>query len=63
MGASKGIIVELTAPKGYTRDGSQLELFRPAGLEERPWSGKSPRVLTKAFGKFSLGALPRGGLS
>ena len=27
-----------------------------------PWKGRSPRVLTSAFKKFSLGAPPAGGL-
>ncbi len=44
-----------------THDGDQLLLApdEPTGL---PWEGVSPRVLTRAFKKFSLGALPAGGL-
>ena len=45
-------------------DQRQLELL---GLEEvyvtpEPWGGQSPRELTGAFKRFSLGALPAGGL-
>ncbi len=41
--------------------GDQLELFSDETLEacgwrdSRPWNGRSPRVLTRAFGAFSLG--------
>ncbi len=52
---------ELTAPRNYTRDGEQYELFVPMWVVE-PWGGKSPRVLTRAWEKFSLGAHPPGGL-
>ncbi len=53
-------VVELVAPRGFTRVGDQLEMFSPVLVEE-PWSGKSPRVLTKAFERFRLGPHPRGG--
>ena len=47
--------------------GSQLELELDdtllEGLVVEPWGGRSPRELTAAFERFSLGALPRGGLS
>jgi len=45
-------------------DSDQLEL-ELAGLGRawvEPWEGMSPRVLTGAFRKFSLGAPPAGGL-
>ncbi len=49
------------------RVGDQLELWTPeeyAAMPARlPWKGKWPRGLTKAYKRFSLGALPRGGLS
>ena len=60
MPAARGRIVELVAPQGFTRDGDQLEMFVVAEVEE-PWGGKSPRVLTRAFETFSLGAHPPGG--
>jgi len=52
---------ELVAPRHFTRDGYQFELFVPAEVEV-PWGGKSPRVLTRAFEKFSFGAPPPRGL-
>ncbi len=60
MRGSKRVVVELVAPKGFTRDGEQLDMFVPMRRRE-PWSGQSPRVLTKAFKTFSLGAHPPGG--
>jgi len=54
--------LELLAPKGATRDGDQLEMFVPRWVQQEPWSGKSPRVLTRASQLFSLGAAPAGGL-
>ena len=49
---------------GPPRVGDQLE-FELAGLGRmwrEPWSGRSPRGLTKVAQKFSLRALPAGGL-
>ncbi len=57
----KRSLVELVAPEGYTRDGSQLEMFITRQLE-LPWSGQSARVLTKSFQKFRLGPPPPWGL-
>ena len=61
MRGGKRVIVELVAPKGYTRDGDQLEMFSPEEIDGEPWRGQSPRALTGAFQRFSLGALPPGG--
>ncbi len=46
-------------------DPAQLELELDDVRQVRvkvPWDGRSPRVLTKAFEKFSLGAHPGRGL-
>ncbi len=46
-------------------DSVQLELFSLEEVEQvaqLPWGGVSPRELTSAFKRFSLGALPAGGL-
>ena len=40
----------------------ELALADPRADVLVPWEGKSPRVLTKAFRMFSLGALPARGL-
>ncbi len=56
------VVVELVAPKGFTYNGSQFEMFVTKVLMDEPWCGQSPRGLTAAFGKFSLGAHPPGGL-
>ena len=53
--------MELVAPEGTTRDGDQL-VFLISRSCEAPWSGQSPRVLTRMFRKFSLRAFPAGGL-
>ncbi len=42
----------------------ELELDDVRGVRRVvPWDGRSPRVLTRSHELFSLGALPRGGLS
>ncbi len=49
----------------HSHDKLQLELFDLEEIEQLdslPWRGVAPRVLTKAFQKFSLGAHPPGGL-
>ncbi len=58
----KGGLVLLPAPEGLTYDGDQLELFEAKVLRVEPWSGQSPRVLTKAYQAYSLGAHPLRGL-
>ncbi len=60
MRGGKRVIVELLAPEGFIHNGDQLEMFVPTVLEV-PWRGQSPRVLTRAFQKVSLGAHPPGG--
>ncbi len=54
-------LCELLAPKGFTRDGNQLEMFVPT-LVELPWRGQSTRVLTRVFSMFSVGTPPPRGL-
>ncbi len=55
---------DLCGERHPTSDSDQLELeLMGRGLPWRePWSGKSPRVLTEAYEKFSLGAPPARGL-
>ena len=45
-------------------DGDQLELelAGPGRAWLEPWEGMSPRALTGAFKRFSVDALPAGGL-
>jgi len=43
-------------------DQLSLELAGPGREWSEPWGGKSPRVLTQAWKRFSLGAPPTGGL-
>ena len=52
--------MELVAPEGYTRVGDQYEMFVPMSMRE-PWSGQSPRALTKAAQILRLGPHTRGG--
>jgi len=54
----------LEAGRRPSRIGEQLELelAGPGRAWREPWEGKSPRVLTKTFERFSLGAPPTGGL-
>ncbi len=40
----------------------ELELAGPGRAWREPWWGMNPRVLTRAFQTFSLGAPPAGGL-
>jgi len=47
---------------GSPHVGEQLELVLDDVRSVVVWGGQSPRVLTKAYEKFSLGAPPAGGL-
>ena len=54
--------VVISLPLPTHSDQLSLELAGSPGEVVLPWGGQSPRELTSAFKRFSLGAPPAGGL-